>query len=136
MKVAKLKVNSKLYDEGMWVDKEVFPNLDDLRLYVCAMDSRAARTTRAELLREMPREERMNMNENTAYALDGKVIARAVLKDWAGFEEESGPIPFSIEAAEKYLVNPDYRAFKDMVVAAAIYVQAEASVDLETAAKN
>lgn len=136
MKLSKLKVDSDLFDNGKWVGREVFPHFEDLRLHVCAMESREARKVRNELLRALPREQRVNLPPDVEYKLDAQILARAVLKGWEGLEDENGPLIFTPEYAERVLADPDWRAFKDFVISAAIFVQAEASVDLETAAKN
>ncbi len=42
--------------------------------------------------------------------LDTRAIARTVLLDWDGLEEEDGtPIPYSVEKAEEILLDPDCR---------------------------
>lgn len=39
-----------------------------------------------------------------------KTMARAILKDWKGFDDDDGnPVEFSVEQAEVYLRNRDFR---------------------------
>lgn len=136
MKISSLKVNSNLYDNGRWIDAKTFPVFGDVRLHVRAIDCREARRVRAETLMAMTQEERRNLSADAAYKVDAAVLAHGVLVDWAGIEDENGPISFSPERAEALLADPDYRVLKDYVQNAAAFVQVEASTDMESAAKN
>lgn len=136
MQIAKLKVDSTLYDSGRWVTKTTLPALDDMSFHVRALDCTEARRVRAERLMAMPEEQRRNLTTEQAYALDAAVIAHGVLVDWKGLEDENGPIPFEPEVAETILANPDFRRLVDLIKTASVIVQAEASVDVGSAAKN
>jgi hypothetical protein len=136
MKISSLKVNSTLYDGGKWVDKSTFPAFEEMRFHVRAIDCRQARRVRSELLMALPVEERRNLSPQKADEIDAAILARGVLVDWAGLEDENGPVPFSPEKAEELLANPDFRVLKDYVSNAAAFVQVEASIDMESAAKN
>lgn len=139
MKLGNLKVNSNLYDNGRWVDsKDIrWPDeLADIRVHVRALDSREARRVRSERLMAMEEAQRRDLTPAQAYELNAAVLAHGVLVDWAGIDDDNGPIPFSAEAAEKLLADPDYRRLVDVVTTAAAIVQAEASTDMRAAAKN
>jgi len=136
MQIASLKVNSTLYDSGRWVDKSSIPALDDMSFHVRALDSREARRVRAERLMAMPEEQRRNLTPEKAYELNAAVIAHAVLVDWKGLADENGAIAFESDYAETLLANPDYRRLVDLITTCAALVQAEASIDVGSAAKN
>lgn len=136
MQIASLKVNSTLYDNGRWVDSTSIPALDDMSFHVSALDSREARRVRAERLMAMPEDKRRNLSPEQAYELNAAVIAHGVLHDWKGLADDNGPIAFAPDFAEALLANPDYRRLVDLITTSAALVQAEASVEVASAAKN
>lgn len=136
MKIGSLKVNSTLYDSGRWVTKDSIPALEDMSFHVRALDCREARRVRSERMLAMPEDQRRNLTPEQSYALNAAVIAHGVLVDWNGIEDENGPVPFDADEAEKLLADPDYRRLVDLITTAAALVQAEASVDIGSAAKN
>jgi hypothetical protein len=136
MQVSKLRVNSTLYDSGRWVSKDTLPALEDMSFHVRALDCIEARRVRTERLMAMPEDERKNLTPHQSYVLDAAVIAHAVLVDWKGLEDENGEIKFDPEAAEAILANPDFRRLVDLIKTCSLIVQAEASIDVGSAAKN
>src|SRR6185295_1109275 len=98
MQVRDFHKNSKLADEGVWVDGL----LGDLKLKVRPGNSKIVRRAFTEMA--------MSMEVDTPEAREAvaqKVFAEYVLLDWENVFNGEDEVPYSVELATQWLTNPD-----------------------------
>ncbi|MFT4076847.1 MAG: hypothetical protein QM647_15080 [Asticcacaulis sp.] len=122
---------------GQWVSD--IPGMGDARLKVRGMNSPAALALRSRKERKVGRDGRErdgSLKPAERLRITCEVLHEAVLIDWDGLTEGGKPLPYSIEAAGKYLLNPNFEAFADAVTYAAGVVDQGRGETSEDLAKN
>ena len=136
MKLSSIKINGKAIEEGAWIDG--IPELEGVRFRVRGMNNTAHRRLQAKLIREIPRERRLNgIDPADADAVDAECLARTVLLDWDGVDDDEGkPIVYDPEIGLLYLSDPDYLALRNGVLFAAAMVTSAKAEDQRIDAGN
>lgn len=132
MKLSSIKINGRAIEEGAWVNQ--IPQLPGVRLKVRGLGNRDYRRFEAKLIREIPREARIDgLDPADADAIEARCLAETVLIDWDGIEGDDGaPQRLTPEIALGYLQDPDYLVLRNAVVYAASIVASTKAAD-ETA---
>jgi hypothetical protein len=129
MKLANMKIDHKLSEEGEWVKN--IPNADDLELRVRGLTCAPARILRNKLIRALPAAVRNNPDGLPPDVLDrieATIVAEVILLDWRNLDEGA----YSKEMAAQYLSDPDYIEFRDAVVWASGRVGRQKAAATET----
>lgn len=136
MKLSAVKNDSRLAEQGDWVDK--IPNLPGVRLKVRGAHNSDYRVLEAKLTREIPRSDRI---EGVKPAEQDRILAtlllETVLIDWDGMTEddETTPIAYTRDLGKSLLFDPDARDFREGVAWAAEVVanrrKAEAGLEVK-----
>lgn len=137
MDIASIKRNSKLAEDGVWVDD--IPGMPGLRLRVRGLSSPTAIATRSRLERGVARKDRNHdgtLKPKASREIAGKILFESVLLDWDGLANEGEPQPYDRAVAEELLVDPDYSHFADAVGYAASIVDNGFEGQKDEAAKN
>lgn len=123
MKLSNIRLDTAVIEAGDWVDVpvELFPDLDGVRLKVRGAGNGDYRRLQARLLRAIAAKKfDAEKEQSAAEAVGGELLARTVLLDWQGLENEDGSaLPFSAETALQLLTDPEMRIFRDAVAYAA-----------------
>lgn len=120
MKLSSIKVDSKLAEQGDWVDN--VPELSGIRLKVRGAHNNDYRVLEAKLTREIPKGDRVDgLSPETQDRIIGTLLLETVLIDVDGLTEEDGttPVKYSHALGEQLLLDPDFRKFRDGVAWAA-----------------
>jgi hypothetical protein len=137
MKLSAIRVDSRLAEQGDWVDN--IPELSGIRLKVRGAHNTDYRVLEAKLTREIPREERIQgMSPAAQDRMIGTLLLETVLVDIDGLTEEDGvtPLRYSRELGERLLLDPDFRKFRDGVAWAAESVANRRKADEALEVKN
>jgi hypothetical protein len=136
MKLSDRKINLKKREEGAWV-KDI-PEFEDVELKVRGVGNRDWARMEQKLIAAVPRQRRLiGLEPEDRLRINGILIRDCSLLDWRGIENGTGAAePFSKEAANKYLTNPEYEAFVWACVWAANVVAEQGQEEIEADAKN
>jgi hypothetical protein len=137
MKLKDIVVDADRAEEGAWVEN--IPDMEGLRLKVRGNNNKDWRRLQTKLIQAIPRKRRMsgNLDPEDNDRINGLCLLNASLLDWDGFEDDDGkPIPYSREAAQKFLTDPDYRRFREAAAYAANWVADQSKEDMEEDAGN
>lgn len=127
MKITEIERNIATIEAGRWIDN--IPGMSDLRLRVRGRDNSDWRRLESALTAAVPRalREGGRIVPEEADRITSVLLRDAVLLDWGNLTDSAGnPIPYSKEAATTYLTEPQFRAFHDAVLWAAIVVAEDA----------
>lgn len=130
------KKNSFAIAAGQWVGD--IPGQGEARLRVRGLNSPVVRALRSLKERKVPRDQRERdgaIKAEPQFQIMREILHEAVLLDWDGYSLGGKPLPFSLETAGKYLLDPDFEAFADAVVWAANVVD-QGRAEQEPLAKN
>ena len=137
MELNKLKVNSKLVEEGAWIDG--IPEAGDLRLRVRGIGSAAYRNALSRLTRAVPKNKR-NEDDTLPIEIAERIAAEAaaegLLLDWDNITREGEQVPYDKELAKEWLLDRDFVPFLEAVLWAANKVAQTAQMVEETITKN
>ncbi|KGT75792.1 hypothetical protein MA20_31855 [Bradyrhizobium japonicum] len=120
MKLSAIKVDSKLAEQGDWVDN--VPELAGIRLKVRGTHNNDYRVLEAKLTREIPKSDRVDgLSPETQDRIIGTLLLETVLIDVDGLTEddEVTPVKYTRELGSQMLLDPDFRKFRDGVAWAA-----------------
>lgn len=123
MKLSDIQRDVAVVEAGRWVDH--VPGMGDLRLRVRGRENSDWRRLESALLAAVPRGLRDNgrIVPEESDRIISVLLRDAALLDWGNLTDGDGqPILYSKEAATKYLMEPDFRAFRDAVLWAASVV--------------
>ena len=137
MKIGEIAVDVDRVENGAWVDD--VPDMGGLRLKVRGSTNRDWRKLTAKLLDKVPRKKRHGTRIDTEEAenITNRCLLETCLLDWDGLTENDGtPIPYSKEKAAEFLLDPQFRRFRDAVLDAANLVSNQNMDDVEEAAGN
>ncbi|HLL28582.1 MAG TPA: hypothetical protein VKT73_13140 [Xanthobacteraceae bacterium] len=130
MRITDIKIDSNAIEHGDWVDAPFIPGL---RLKVRGIgnsDYKALAVKQAALsgFQKTDEIEEANLSEQ---------LIETILVDWDGLEDDDGkPIPYSKDKAREYILDPDLRAFRWSVNAAATAILSKKKATQEQVAKN
>lgn len=136
MKLSALKVSSAAIEAGRWVEA---PGLPGVQLRVRGLGNADYRRLQAKLIEQVPRNKRFGgrLDPDEQDKIVGKLLAEAVLLDWRGLDgDDDQPLAYGKDEAERLMLDPDYRLFRDAVMAAAAMVGEEDGAAAEDDAKN
>lgn len=136
MKVSDRKIDPKKREEGAWVTD--IPEWQDLKLKVRGRDNKDWARMEQTLINAVPRKRRLNgLDPVERDRINGILLRDTSLLDWGGIEDNAGnPEPYSKEAANKYLTQPEYEPFRNAVLWAATVVAEQGQAEIEADAKN
>lgn len=137
MELSQLKKDSAAIAAGQWVD--AIPGLGEARLRVRGINSPVVMALRSRKERQVPRNLREpdgSIKPETQLQILREVLHEAVLLEWDGFTEDDKPLPYSKDAAGRYLLDPDFEAFADAVAWAARVVENGGAANREELEKN
>jgi hypothetical protein len=136
MKVSDRKIDTKKREEGAWVTD--IPEWDGLSLKVRGRDNKDWARMEMKFIMAVPRQRRMNgLEPEDRDRINGILLRDTSLLDWKGIEDDNGvPEPYSKEAANKYLTNPEYEPFRAAVLWAATVVAEQGQTEIEADTKN
>lgn len=123
MKLSDLTVDTERQEKGAWVDN--IPELEGLKLLVRGVNNADWRRLQTKLIEAIPRKRRIvgRIDTDDQERIQSSCLLNACLLDWDGLEDDDGkPIAYDKELARKLLFEPEYRAFRDGVVWAAMIV--------------
>ena len=136
MKLSDHKIDLKKREEGAWVTD--IPDFLDLALKVRGSGNKDWARMEAKLIAAVPRQRRVNgLEPDERLRINSILVRETSLLDWRGIENGTGePLPFSKEAANKYLTDPEYEAFVWACIWAANVVAQQGEEEIEQDAKN
>ena len=136
MKLSDRKIDLQKREEGAWV-KDI-PEWMDLELKVRGSGNKDWARMEQKLIAAVPRQRRVNgLEAEDRLRINGILIRDCSLLDWRGIENGDGqPEPYSREAANKYLTDPQYEQFVWACVWAATTVAEQGKEETEADAKN
>lgn len=137
MKIGEIAVDLDRVENGAWVDD--VPDMAGLRLKVRGSSNKDWRRLTSKLLDKVPRKKRHGSRIDTEEAenITNRCLLETCLLDWEGLTDDEGkPLPYSKEMAEKLLLDPQYRRFRDACLEAANLVSNQNADDVEDAAGN
>lgn len=139
MKLTKFRADRRVRDEGVWVDLPGREPTSEARVRVRSEDYEPYRRAITKIVEDQQqfgrysRRQQARLGDPVKFDEErGRAIAKFLLVDWQGLEDESGAsIAFSVSAAEQFLTDPDYRDFY-LAVSEAIDLVTDRKVDWET----
>jgi len=136
MKLSDHKIDLKKREEGAWVTD--IPDFQDLALKVRGSGNKDWARMEAKLIAAVPRQRRTNgLEPDDRLRINSILVRETSLLDWRGIENGTGePLPYSKEAANKYLTDPEYEAFVWACIWAANVVAQQGEEEIEQDAKN
>jgi len=136
MKLSDRKIDLRKREEGAWV-KDI-PEFMDVELKVRGVGNRDWARMEQKLIAAVPRQRRVNgLEPEDRLRINGILIRDTSLLDWRGIENGTGESePYSKEAANKYLTDPEFEAFVWACMWAANTVAEQRQEDIEQDAKN
>lgn len=137
MKMNALKTNAEAADSGRWVGD--LPGLGDIKVFVRGTNNPDYRRRQQAMFRALPPNKRKKgiIDPVELDRITGVCLLDHALLDWTNVEDDDGKaIPFSKEAAEAFLTDPAYAAFRDGVLVAANTVDEEDGEADEGTEKN
>jgi hypothetical protein len=136
MKLSERKINVQAREDGAWV-KDI-PEFLDVELKVRGVGNKDWARMEQKLIAAVPRQRRVNgLEPEDRLRINGILIRDCSLLDWKGIENGNDePEPYSKEAANKYLTDPQYEAFVWACMWAANTVAEQRQEEIEQDAKN
>ena len=141
MKLDAIKVDPTKNEAGVWIEARLLdPRLRGVQLKVRGFDNRDDLRIRSEEIGKLPFHLTLPGAERDEVVEEKIMTARlvgAILTDWQGITgDDDRPEPYSREAAERYLADPAYGVFRDVVIRAATLVRGGYAAKLEADAGN
>jgi hypothetical protein len=111
MKLSDRKIDLKKREDGAWVSD--IPEFMDLELKVRGSGNKDWARMEQKLIAAVPRQRRVNgLEPEDRLRINAILVRDTSLLDWRGIENGTGePLPYSKEAANSYLTDPEYEAF-------------------------
>lgn len=137
MKISEIARNVPVIEAGRWVSD--IPTLGDVELRIRGKDNADWRRRESAMVAAVPRSGRIagRINPEEADRITGTLLLDTALLDWKNVTDNDGtPILFSRDAAAKFLLQPEFRGFRDAVLWAAISVAEDTAAGIEDTIKN
>lgn len=130
------KIDHAKQEQGAWVSD--IPEWGDLRLKVRGTGNSDFRRLQAKLLESVPRHSRVRGSIDPAEQdrITATCLLDTVLIDWYNLTEDGAVVPFSKEAARRYLFDPEYVEFRAAVSWAGSVVSEQGASSAEDALGN
>jgi hypothetical protein len=125
MDIGGVRVDMARSKAGEWVGN--IPGLGDIELKVRGSNTPQFRLAQAKAQRAIPREARREgglIDPEAADIAAGKALADGVLIGWRNVSMNGAELPYSPEAAERLLTDPEMGLFRECVMWAAEQVAA------------
>lgn len=136
MRIDDLKIDHTLVEQGQWRPAVGLPGVE---FKVRGADNHDWRRLNAKLMAELPREKQLAPTLDPADEdwITGMLLHNTVLLDWRGFKTEVGEAePYDPAKAERLLTDPNFKRFRNSVLATARIFANETVAEREAAAKN
>lgn len=136
MDLDSVKLDPVKIEKGAWVEN--IPGLGDIRLKVRGYNNSDWRRIQRERTLAVPRSKWVNGRITTAEEdhIEAICLRDAGILDWENVTQGGAPVPYSKDAAEKFLTEPKLRAFRDGSLWACHTVGDLDAESVETDAKN
>jgi len=136
MKLSDRKIDLQKREQGAWVSD--IPEFMDLELKVRGSGNKDWARMEQKLIAAVPRQRRVNgLEPEDRLRINAILVRDCSLLDWRGIENGDGAAePYSKEAANKYLTDPQYEAFVWACVWAANVVAEQGQAEIEDDSKN
>lgn len=119
MKLSDIRLDVAIIEAGDWEDvpAELFPGMDGVRFKVRGTGNADYRRLQGKLLRGIAAKKLAPDKEQlAAEQIGGELLAKTVLLDWSGIEDEGGAaLAYSPDIAAQFLADPEMRIFRDAV---------------------
>ena len=136
MRLNDLKIDHAAIEQGQWRPAVGLPGIE---FKVRGADNLDWRRLNAKLLSELPREKQLapTLDPADEDVITGMLLHNTVLLDWRGFKNDAGaPEPYDAAAAERMLTDPNFKRFRNSVLATARIFANETTAEREGSAKN
>lgn len=131
MEISEFYTDTKLEEEGVWVDL-----FDNVQVKVASLNN--PEYEKALIRAANPYSQAIARGKMTTLEVQRKIgpelIAKHILKDWSGFTKKNKELKFSVEEAKKLLT--DSREFRELVIAAANDTENFRLAEVEEAAET
>ena len=97
-------------EEGVWIDLN-----EDISIKIRRYRSRAAQEAAKEFSKEYAGPKNKKLTTAQTEELTTKVLAKSIIADWKGVEDDDGPIPCTFENKFKILNDPEMNDFREFV---------------------
>jgi hypothetical protein len=112
VKLSDLGAAQAKIETGAWIDEIPVPGMEDVRLRVRGLDNVDYRRLQNKLQNAIPFQmRRMGLSVEQQDKISIRLLKDTVLLDWEGIfeDDETTPIPYSKEMAERLLASPIFR---------------------------
>ena len=137
MKLSAIAVDTKLIEQGDWVDD--LPEMPGICIKARGTGNSDYRKLEAKLIRQIPREERINgLKPEDHDRIIGRLLLETVVLDVEGLTEddETTPVKYTRELGEQLLLNPEFVKFRNVAAHAGEVVAQRRKTETEADAKN
>lgn len=132
IKLASLKINTKIETEGEWIEAKEWTGLvkdrpwevvklPGLKFKVRSINDPSYRIARQKAFEQLEKKRKDYPDEiipdDISAAVEGRIIAEYLLLNWEGLDEE-----YSLENAKRQLEDPDSRPLRELVMSCAVRV--------------
>lgn len=130
------KIDPEKLEQGAWV--ESIPEWGDLRLKVRGIGNSDFRRLQSTLFESIPRQKRVrgSIDPDEQDRITATCLFNTVLIDWDNLQENGEAVPYSKEAAKRYLFDPEFVEFRAAVSWAASVVSERGEDSAEDALGN
>lgn len=141
MDMQSVKVDPAKIENGDWVGEKYetpIPEMGDLCLKVRGMTCAAWRSLARTLSEAVPRNKKAGgrIKQAEQDQIFNKCLLSVGLLDWSGVTENGKEVPYSKEAATRFLMEPEFQSFRDAALWATQIVGSVAAAAVEDDAKN
>jgi hypothetical protein len=136
MDIQGVKIDPAKVEAGDWVGS--IPQMGDLRLRVRGVNNSDWRKIQSRMLDAVPRNKRSGNRIDPAEQdkIMTALLRDAGLVDWENLMDSGAAVPYSKEAADKYLTDPAWSPFRDAVLWACTEVGHDRAKALDDDLKN
>jgi len=117
MKLSDMQRDMNSVENGTWINGAY----GNLNLKIASTDKKEYVEMLRKLMKPYSRNNAWKQIDDSKFEneIQNKCIAKHILLGWENLEDENGPVPYSEAKAYELLCNPEYREFRDLVVALA-----------------
>ena len=112
MKLSKIENNLEKENEGVWLTYD-----GDIEVKIARFGNDRYQKIAEALYKPVKKQlQRGSLGSKRATELASKAVAKGIIVDWRGIEDDDGNlIPFSEEKAIEFMLNPKLKDFKDWI---------------------
>jgi len=141
MDIKNIKVDPDRIEQGAWVGEKYetpIPDMGDLCLQVRGINNASWRRLQARLIAAVPRAKRLSgkIDLDEMDRINAMLLRDCGLTGWENMAEDGVTVEYSKEAAERFLTDPVYGAFRDAVMWACAVVGNGGADQVKVDAKN